>query len=204
MVTKPKNGPLMSYPRPALEAVDEVRQLNRVFLAFLRERPRIAVDRFGLTAAATELLARATVDEIDRAADFPRALFGFRLPAADELTAVADDPADVGNSGLVETMERRVLQLALLHSAWNLSRWSGYSARLLLRLADEDVVRLRAAEMSEIIAFSRVDHVVHVAFDRLDRIWRELLTQPRPEQRRRLWLIGLQPGTTVGNSSGQS
>jgi len=193
MVTNTKNGPLMSYPGPALEAVDEVRQLNRVFLSFLRARPRIAVERFGLTPAATELLRRSSLDALDRAASFPRALFGFRLPAPDAAAGVADKPGD-RLAGMVEETDRCVLQLALLHSAWNLCRTSGYSARLLLRLGDEDVARLRAAEMSEVIGISRIDHVVHAAFDRLEAIWRELLTQSRPDQRRRLWLIGLQPG----------
>ena len=87
----------------------------------------------------------------------------------------------------------RVLQLVLLHSARNLCRMSGYSARLLLRLKDDDVNRLRTAGVDEIVAMSHADDVVHAAFDNLDWIWQELLTEARPEYRRRLLLIGFQP-----------
>lgn len=201
MVRKAKKEQLMSYSGPALEAVDQIRQLNRMFLTFLRERPRIAVERFGLSSSATSLLKHASLEEIERAADFPRALFGFRLPELRAPGTVADDESPAG-ARLVGEPERHVLQLTLLHSAWYLCRSSGYSARLLLRLGDAEVARLRAAEMSEIVTLSQVEHLVHAAFDHLEWIWRQLLKESRPEHRRRLWLIGLQPDAIGPGRSG--
>ena len=183
---KAKKESLMSRSNPPIPALDEIRQLNRLFLGFLRERPTVATDRFGLSSRAAGLLTNASPRQIDRAACFPRALFRLCLPPA-ATSAVMDPLALAHGSG------ERVLELVLLHSARNLSRMSGYAARLLLRLSDGDVIRLRAAEVDEIVAMSLVEHVVHAAFDQLDWIWQELLTEARPEYRRRLVLIGLQP-----------
>jgi hypothetical protein len=184
MVIKQKKAVPMPTLEPSLDAISEVRELNRLFLNFLRERPATATERFGLSRAASRLLMQATPDQIGRAARFPRALFRLRLPTA--LAADRPDPL-AGDAGL------RVLELVLLHSARNLSRRSGYASRLLLRLDDEAVERLRRAEVDEIVAMSAARHVVAAAFDDLDWIWPELLTEARPEYCRRLLLIGFQP-----------
>ena len=175
---------------PPLPALDEIRQLNRLFLGFVRERPAVAIDRFGLSSNAAGLLEKASPGQIDRAANFPRALFRLRLPQA-----AADcvmDPRELAcESG------ERVLELVLLHSARSLSRMSGYAARLLLRLTDYEVSRLRVAEVAEVVSMSLADDVLLAAFDDLDWIWQELLTEGRPEYRRRLLLIGLQPDFSI-------
>lgn len=174
----------MSPSEPTIPAVSEVRELNRLFLAFLHERPDAASERFGLSPFASGLLRQATPEQMKRAASFPRALFRLLLPAP---------PAGGFMSALPRNSEERVLELVLLHGARNLSRMSGYAARLHLRLDSEAVNRLRGAEVGELIAMSRAEHVVIAAFGGLDWIWRELLTQARPEYRRRLLLIGFQP-----------
>jgi hypothetical protein len=180
----------MPVSEPPLPALDEVRELNRLFLGFLRERPAAAIERFGLSPRAADLLARATPDQIHRAASFPRALFRFRLPEP------ASDGA--GESLSLTGSGERVLELVLLHSARNLSRTSGYAARLLLWLDDDAVDRLRAAAVGEIVSMSLVRNVVGVVFDDLDWIWQELLTEARPEYRRRLLLLGFQPDSLLG------
>jgi hypothetical protein len=174
----------MSPSEPTIPAVDEVRELNRLFLAFLHERPDAASERFGLSPLAAGLLQQATPVQMKRAAGFPRALFRFLLPAP--------PPAGI-MTALPRSSGERVLELVLLHGARNLSRMSGYAARLLLRLDGDAVNRLRGADVGELIAMSRADQVVMAAFDGLDWIWRELLTEARPEYRRRLLLIGFQP-----------
>lgn len=176
----------MSSPQPSGLALEEIRQANQLFLEFLRVRPGIATAHFGLSPAASELLGRATPAQLGRAADFPRALFRLCLPDPATVRAAAPIDLDRGSG-------RCVLQVALLQAAWNLCRTSGYSARLLLRLPDEDIRRLRGAELREILQLAHGNQVLRAAFDELDWIWRQLLTESRPEQRRRLLLIGLQP-----------
>jgi hypothetical protein len=180
----------MSRPEPPLPALDEVRQLNRLFLGFVRDRPELAVERFGLSVSAARLLERASADQIERAAAFPRALFRLRLPSA-AIDSVMDPRALAQQSG------ERVVELVLLHSARSVCRMSGYAARLLLRLRDHDVSRLRIAEVDEVVSMALADEVVQAAFEDLDWIWRELLTEGRPEYRRRLLLIGLQPDFSI-------
>jgi len=180
----------MSVSEPPLPALDEVRELNRLFLGFLCERPAAATGRFGLSPRAAELLARAPPDPIHRAASFPRALFRFRLPEP------AGDRA--GKSLSLPGSGERVLELVLLHSARNLSRTSGYAARLLFWLDDDAVDRLRTAAVSKIVSMSLAQNVICVVFDDLDWIWQELLTEARPEYRRRLLLLGFQPDSLLG------
>ena len=174
----------MTPMEPPIEAVGEVRQLNRIFLEFLRDQPAGVATRFRLSSRAAALLQSAAPDQIERAASFPRALFGLSLP-----------PLVVGPvPGLPAPASReRVVQLVLLHSARNLSRMSGYWARLLLRLDDSAVQRLRAADVSDIVSMSEADGVLSAAFGILDRVLPELLAEPRPEHWRRLLLLGFQP-----------
>lgn len=176
----------MSTTEPSLPAIDEVRELNHLFLAFLRDRPAAAAARFGLPPSAADLFRHATEDQIRRAASFPRALFRIHLPTSS--AGPARDPLTLATRSGV-----RVLELVILHSARNVSRISGYAARLLLRLDDTGVERLRTAEVDEIVSMSLADDVVRAAFDDLDWIWQELLHEARPEYRRRLLLIGFQP-----------
>lgn len=190
MVRKQKNEVIMSRDEPPLPALDEIRQLNRLFLGFVREQPAVAINRFGLSSTAAGLLENATADQIDRAARLPRALFRLSLPAPGT-GCVMDPRALICESG------ERVLELVLLNSARNLSRMSGYAARLLLRLTDYEVSRLRVAEVDEVVSMALANDVLQAAFEDLDWIWRELLTEARPEFRRRLLLIGLQPDFSI-------
>lgn len=182
----------MSPSEPPLAAIEDIRELNRLFLAFLRRESRLATDRFGLSPLAARLLTQASPDQINRAASFPRALFRLRLPASSASGVM--DP-------VTRNPDERVLELVLLHSARNLSRMSGYAARLLLRLDDATVDRLRRSEVNEIVAMSMATNVVAAAFDDLDWIWQQLLTEVRPEYRRRLLLLGFQPEFSLQVSS---
>jgi len=184
----------MSRTEPPLPALDEIRQLNRLFLGFVREQPAVAIDRFGLSSSAAGMLETASPDQVDRAAGFPRALFRLRLPPP--ATDYVMDPR-----ALVHESGERVLELVLLHSARSLCRMSGYAARLLLRLRDREVSRLRLAEVDEVVSMSFASEVVQAAFEDLDWIWQELLTEARPEYRRRLLLIGLQPDFSIQPAS---
>lgn len=184
----------MSRPDTPISALEEVRQLNQFFLEFLRERLAHNED-FGLPAVAAELLVRATAEQIDHAARFPRALFRLCLPP--QISAAVIEPL-----ALAQGARGQVLKLVLLNAARNFSRMSGYTARLLLRLSDDDVLRFRAAEVDEIVAWSRSDGLVRAAFGELGWLWQVLLTEDRPEYRRRLLLIGLQPELTIVPATG--
>jgi hypothetical protein len=184
----------MSRPDTPISALEEIRQLNQFFLEFLREQIK-RNEPFGLSSDLRQLLAHASVEQLDQAARFPRALFSIRIPE--------DHPiAPVEPLALAEEPRGQVLKLVLLNAARNFSRMSGYSARLLFRLGDNEVARLRVAEVDEIVAWSRLDGLVRPAFDDLGWLWRELLTEARPEYRRRLLLIGLQPDLAISPVSG--
>jgi hypothetical protein len=185
---------MMTRSETPLSALDEVRQLNQLFLEFLREQLG-RNERFGLPADAAQLLLTASPEQIDQAARFPRALFRLCLPAQLPPPMLAPMALAPGTRG-------QVLKLILLNAARNFSRTSGYSARLLLRLSDDEVLRFRAAEVDQIVAWSRHEGLVSAAFDDLGWLWRELLTEDRPEFRRRLLLIGLQPDLSVSPATG--
>jgi len=182
--------PLNPPPSPPADTLDEVRQLNAMFLTFLRESSSSELERFGLNAHAIQLIRGAGQTELERAAGFPRALFRLHLPAP-------SSAALEGQPSLDRESRARVLALVLLQSARSLSRSSGYWGRLLLRLRDHEVDRLRAAEVDEIVALSRRAGVVRAASGSNDWIWPELLTEERPEVRRRLLLIGFQPDLAI-------
>jgi hypothetical protein len=186
MATNYKNERLMSSAEPSIPALDETRQLNRVFLDYLRAEPEISREHLGLSDYAAEVLQHASPAEIERAADFPRALFRLRIPAA-------SDDVDPDPLGLVRGTTRWALHLTLLHIARHLSRLSGYSARLLLRLEQFEVRHLRTASVGDVLTMSLANDLVRAEFGERDWIWRELLTETRPELRRQLILIGFQP-----------
>jgi hypothetical protein len=51
--------------------------------------------------------------------------------------------------------------------------------------------------MRDILQMSMSEHALRVAFDELDWIWNQLLTESRPECRQRLLLLGLQPDLSL-------
>lgn len=185
----------MSHQLQTLPGLDDVRQANRLFLGYLRSRPDIATVGFGLMAAPTRLLQQATLEQIDQAAAFPRALFTLEIAAA--TGGVAAEPISLNSE-----FDRRVLQVPLLLTAWNLCRSSGYAARMLLRLSDRDIHWLRNAEMQDIWQMALSVDFVRAAFDELDWVWTDLLSATRPEQRRHLLLVGLQCGLSARMSPG--
>jgi len=181
----------MSPRQPTLPAIEEVRQANALFLEFLRSRPGLATDYFGLSPVVVAALRSATREQIERAAAFPRALFRVAVPLE-----AADAAFDTGE--LKRAPDRCVLQISLLQTAWTLCRTSGYCARLLLGLDDRSIDRFRHAELRDVLRLSLGTDVLHAAFDELDWIWQELLTEQRPDKRQRLLLLGLQPELSLG------
>jgi len=173
------------------EQLEEIQEQNRLFLAYLKHRLRSDQHSMGLSAAIRAALTSATSAELDAAAEFPRALFRFRLEAwtpwqLNDPQAVVIDPA--GQS----------LQVALLVSACNLCRRNHHAARFFLGLSDSEVRRLRATALSELHRYALTAVAVTCAFAGLDWLWLELLRETRSDVRRQLLLVGLQPELSAG------
>ena len=164
----------------------QVHELNRLFLNFLKARAENRSDCLGLAARAVTALRSAPSKIIDVLAEFPRALFQLRLhpspsPKVMDSGLAMADPSHLG------------LHLTILHSAWDFSRRSSYEARLYFGLTSVDVSELNATPLSELPCLALVPDLIGCAFPDSDWLWHELLTETRPEHRRQLLLVGLQP-----------
>jgi hypothetical protein len=85
------------------------------------------------------------------------------------------------------------LCLTVLFAVRQTSRHSGYQARLLFELAPADVERLRASALADMQQLASVPGVLHCAFGERAWFWQQLFTATRPELRRQLTLMALQP-----------
>ena len=171
---------------PAADEFAEIRALNRLFVEFLADRARRGGRCLGLSRAAESALRAAEPRSLAALAAFPRALFQVHVPRG-RATRVADIQAATVD------VSRYVLQVTILHSAWTLSRRNPYLARLLLGLEDHDVRDLRTLDLADIPAYCATGETVVCAFAQYGWLWQKLLTEGRPEARRQLLLIALQP-----------
>jgi hypothetical protein len=195
MVKMQKKSTDMPLPDSAVPALDEITELNRLFLEFLRGSPAPSARRFAVNARTHALLKAASGARLDQAAGFPRSLFCLRLPEA----GVCDE---AGFLAPMQLSGERVLKLYLLHGVRNLCRRSGYAARVTLGLDDRHVERLRKADAREIVLMSLADDLIRAAFVGADWIWESILTERGPASWRQLLLIGLQPNVPVEPISG--
>jgi hypothetical protein len=165
----------------------QLREFNRAFLALLKARAEAQHTCFGLPLGVRPLLRSASAPLLDAAAEFPRALFRLRLdsrlPAAideDRLPAVLDD-------------SEHDLGLSILFAVRHTCRQSGYQARLLFALESADVQRLVVMGLPELQRLAAVPALLQCAFADRQWFWQGLLTATRPESRRQLTLMALQP-----------
>jgi hypothetical protein len=168
------------------EELDEIHELNRVFLRYLKQRLGSRGDALDLPSSSLAALARANNALLDRAAEFPRALFRLRLEPWAPWKLMDPKSASLDAA-------QQALQLTLLLSAWNLSRRSAYAARLFLGLSDAETRRLRAAQLSDLHRLALSCDLIGCAFAQTTWLWPELLRDAQPEQRHQLSLIALQP-----------
>jgi hypothetical protein len=168
------------------DPLQQVHELNRLFLTHVQMRARGDVDCCGLPDVARLPLRRAGPESIATIAVFPRALFELKL---DERSSAVRDPLHSRDDSA-----RHALGLTILLCAWTLSRQSTYQARLLLGLESRTIQRLRAMQLTDLQLLAHVPELVRCAFRGRDWIWSELLTETRPEARQQLALIALQPG----------
>ena len=182
---------------PESHDLDEIYELNRLFLGFLRERARQRVDCLDLAPPTARLLGSVGTPMLESAAQVPRALFRLRLEAPTDW--------ETGRGPRADAPERaaHALQLTLLHSTWNLSRRSGYKARLFLGVSLGQLRRLRVTPLSNLPAIAGRPGLVGCAFSGAQWLWRGLLTETRPEHKRQLLLMVLQPQVTYAPIAGR-
>jgi hypothetical protein len=169
--------------------LEQIRELNRAFLGLLQSRARMRRDLFGLPASIGNLLGDAESVALDDLARFPRALFRIDCDAAG--CADAQAPA----SGELDLRQYH-LTLQILWAARHTSRQSPHQARLLFTLDAGQVERIGSLVLPELERLAGRSGVLCCAFRVRSWLWPRLLTDVRPESRRQLALIALQPGLT--------
>jgi hypothetical protein len=182
----------MSSGRPSLDQLEQLHELNRLFLGFLQTAARERVDCLGLPDQVRPALLAASGPLLELAAGFPRALFRLSLDEAPPPSRIGSSPADAVRGPLEAA--RHALRLTILLCAWTLSRQSIYHARLLLGLESRAMQRLRALQLKDLQDLVHAPSAVLCAFPDRPWLWSELLTETRPEARQQLALIALQPG----------
>jgi hypothetical protein len=187
MAKTPQKGHPMSARWPSQEPLEQVHELNRLFLTFLQSCERDELDSVAFPEPARAALRSASGAMLDACAGFPCALF--RLVVEDPALLQVRDPLRGRAAGA-----RHALHLTILLCAWTLSRQSVYQARLLLGLESRAIQRLRSLQLGDLQRLTHVPHLVVCAFPSRDWLWTELLTETRPETRRHLALVALQPG----------
>ena len=172
-----------------LDHLQQVQELNRAFLGLLQSRLADATPSFGLPAAAVLTVKQASAEALDAVARFPQALFRLEISRNGRRSyGEPDARCDEAEHDLV---------LSMLLAARHVSRQSLYQARLLFGLADGEIQELSQLALAEAQKFAATANTVQCAFR--DRIWfwQGLFTATRPELRRQLTLMALQPGVIM-------
>jgi hypothetical protein len=170
-----------------LEHLEPVHELNRSFLGFLQSQARVERDCLGLPATAHPPLRAADGVLLDNVAQFPRALFQVRCNG---VVGAGREPAAVGE----RDARYHELVLSILLAARHTSRQSPYQAQFLLGLGVAQIELLRSLALPDLGRLAAVSDVVHCAFSDQGWLWHGILTDTRPESRRQLALVALQPG----------
>jgi hypothetical protein len=170
-----------------LEYLEPVHELNRSFLGFLQSRAQVERDCLGLPATARPPLRAADGLLLDHIAQFPRALFQVRCEG---VVGVGQEVASVGE----RDGRYHELALSILWAARQTSRQSPYQAQFLFGLGVLEIELLRSLALPALERLAAASNVVHCAFTGQHWLWHGILTDTRPESRRQLALVALQPG----------
>lgn len=173
-----------------IDQVHQLREFNRAFLALLKGRAEAQHACLGLPPGLRPLLRSAPGALLDAAADFPRALFRLRLDSR------LPFPADEAQPVAVDDSEHD-LGLSILFAVRQTCRQSGYQARLLFGLELAEVQRLVALGLAELQRLAAAPALLQCAFGDQQWFWHGLLTATRPESRRQLTLMALQPAVAL-------
>jgi hypothetical protein len=127
----------------------------------------------------------ATPELLDACARFPRALFKLTLDSRSR------EPASTGGASYDEA--EHDLCLSILLAMRHTSRQSAYEARLLLDLEAVDIEGLSFLPLANLQRLACAPGLLQCAFAQTRWFWPALLTATRPEVRRQLVLMALQP-----------
>jgi hypothetical protein len=174
----------------ALDQLYQVHELNRAFVGLLQARVLQSRSCLALPASAHAAVAAASSPLLEGVAAFPCALFQIRLGSR-PWPACADAVADFDDA-------ERHLCLSILFAVRQTSRESPYQARLLFGLMPADVERLRGSALVDVQQLACAPGVLRCAFGDRNWFWPQLFTATRPEQRRQLTLMALQPCLAAG------
>lgn len=172
-----------------LDHLQQVYELNRAFLGLLQARVHAMRPCFGLPSPARPSLRRATDELIEAVGLFPRALFRLAIAPGErrehgDLTAYHDE-------------HEHELVLSMLLAARHASRQSPFEARLLFGIEAHDIPSLSALPLVDLRRLAATPGVLQCALRERHWFWHGLLTATRPELRRQLTLMALQPGVAV-------
>jgi hypothetical protein len=168
----------------ALDQLQQVHELNRAFLGLLQSRVRQGRPCLGLPPVAQAPLCAAGAALLEVAAVFPRALFQVEAPPSAAAGCPATAPLDEAEHDLC---------FSILFAARQASRQSVYQARLLFGLEGVHIERFGASTFAELQRLAWVPGLVQCAFPDRHWFWQSLFTTTRPELRRQLALLALQP-----------
>jgi hypothetical protein len=174
----------MSKPG-ALDPFQQVHELNRAFLSLLQSRVLNGRSCLGWPPPAEVALASASATLLEVVAAFPRALFQLNVAARER-------PAN-GAAGVELDELEHDLCFSILFAARQTSRQSAYQARFLFGLEPGDLEQLAARPLAALQQLAWAPGVLQCAFRDRHWFWQQLLTATRPELRRQLALMALQP-----------
>jgi hypothetical protein len=177
---------MLMAPTGNLDHLQQIQELNRAFLALLKARLEEGQPCFGLPAPARPALRSAPNEIIEAVALFPRALFRLAIAAGErrDLSGHHDEP-------------EHELVLSMLLAARHASRQSAFEARLLFGLEQPDIGSIGILPLVELQRLAGTPGVLQCALKERYWFWHGLLTATRPELRRQLTLMALQPGVAV-------
>jgi hypothetical protein len=182
---------MMLYEPPDSDELEEIQELNLLFLIYLRSSAREGGDCLGLPAASARTLRELSSAALETMSAFPRSLFILDL---DNLTAAREhlilSPSTLDQS-------RQALTLFVLHSAWNMSRKRDFQARIFLRLSAVATRRLRTIALSQLPFLAATPGLLGCAFPGARSLWATLINRTEAEMPRALKLIALNPDTAI-------
>ena len=192
MANPPQNGhQMMLYEPPDSDELEEIQELNLLFLIYLRASARDGVNCLGLPAACARTLRELSSTALEVMSAFPRSLFILDLG---NLTATG---MHLDVSPTVLDQSRQALTLTVLHSAWNMSRKRDFNARIFLRLSRTAIRRLRTITLSQLPLLAATPGLLGCAFPGALSLWATLINRPETKMPRALKLIALHPDAAV-------
>ena len=176
----------MAFDSRRADRLEEIRELNRLFLAYAQVCVRQDRPCMGLPGRAARGLVQAQPETLERLAEIPAALFRLDL----------DFRQGTRERAVPERhMDRMRLSLALtiLNSAWHMVRDRGFEARMFLHLSNTSLRRLRVTPLSGIPELAYTPDLLRCAFAESRFTWPAFIQRDEPDAIRMLTLIALQP-----------